>query len=184
MVSFSKNNKSKADDKGGNKKDIAAFMLNPTSLDAMKSHVCYFKFEAIFLRNIDARACKRLRQIVVEISYGKNKKVTRCSLNLAQSKNIEYFNEFFRLALRDLTEKALNNKSFTAHDDHELVVRAFSINLNAPKAQDLNDDPTKIQIGESRISSALLRQIKYTDIKLNFCIEVPKYMIGDDNSFK
>lgn len=78
-------------------------------------------------------------------------------MNLAQSKNVEYFNEFFRLALRDLTEKALNNSSFTAHDDHELVLRAFSINLNAPKSQDINDDPTKILIGESKISSALLR---------------------------
>lgn len=79
------------------------------------------------LKNIDARKALMFRHIVIEFTYGKNRHVSRCTLDLGQTRNQECLDDFFRVNLKDLSLKARDDPNFSVFDDHDIVVTAYSV---------------------------------------------------------
>ena len=100
-----------------------------------------------------------LRHIVIEFAYGKHRHVSRCTLDLGQTRNQECLDHFFRVNLKDLSLRARENPAFSVFDDHDIIVTAYSVVQNAAKKDVLKEGAgNKVRIGQCRLHSALLRQ--------------------------
>jgi len=162
----------------GNKKDISSLLLPPSSTNAMKSQICFMSLDHMQLKNIDARRSLNFRHLMLEISYSKSKIITRTTINLGLSKNREIIGDRFKINLKDLSDKIFQKSKTSIYDDHDIILKAFTINNRVENLDD-DEDPEqenlqKQLIGATRISTAQFRQFQNTELKIHAAIPVPR----------
>lgn len=78
-----------------NKKDVTELiqsMNNPVSQKAAVAHLC---LDFVKLQNIDAKKCKPLQSIMIEICFGQQKVQSHITSSLGFTKNKHFFGEKF-----------------------------------------------------------------------------------------
>lgn len=65
---------------------------------------------------------------MIEVSYLKSKAISRTTINLGLTRNREVIGDKFQILLKDLSDKILVNPNMQIYDDHDILVKAFSIN--------------------------------------------------------
>jgi hypothetical protein len=162
----------------GNKKDISSLLLPPSSTNAMKSQICFMSLDHMQLKNIDARRSLNFRHLMLEVSYSKSKIITRTTINLGLSKNREIIGDRFKINLKDLSDKIFQKSKTNIYDDHDILLKAFTINNRVESLDDDEDleqeNLQKQLIGAARISTAQFRQFQNTELKIQVAIPVPR----------
>lgn len=130
------------------------------------------------LKNIDARRSLNFRHLMLEVSYSKSKIITRTTINLGLSKNREIIGDRFKINLKDLSDKIFQKSKTGIYDDHDILLKAFTINNRVENLDD-DEDPEqenlqKQLIGTTRISTAQFRQFQNTELKIHAAIPVPR----------
>lgn len=78
---------------------------------------------------------------MVEVSYLKSKIISRTTINLGLTRNREVVGERFQINLKDLSGKIIVNPNMQIYDDHDILVKAFSIN-NRTEGHEADEDDT------------------------------------------
>lgn len=123
---------------------------------------------------------------MIEVSYRKSKIISKTTVNLGLTGNREIMGDRFQIILKDLSDKVLVNPNMQIYDDHDILVKAYSIN-NRTEGHGGEENDAEAErnqqrqlVGSQRINPAQFRQLQNTEHNLQVAIPVPGAFVQFD----